>query len=70
MSFPAWVVILEYFVVNLYDAFTAGQSGGVAFAAHVGGFVAGFVLLRLMQKREAVEYDPWERLLGPRARGA
>ena len=63
LSFPAWVVILEFFAVNLYDAFTSGGGSGVAFAAHVGGFIAGVVLLRVMQKREPVDYDPWQRLL-------
>ena len=63
LSFPAWVVILEYFVANLCHAFTTSSgAGGVAFAAHVGGFLAGLVLLRLMRSREAVAYDPWQAL--------
>ena len=34
--------------------------------AHVGRLVAGLVLLPLLRARESVEYDPWDRLLGPR----
>jgi len=67
MSFPAWLVILEFFLVNLWNAFQHGSAaGGVAFVAHIGGFVAGLGLLPLLRTREPVEYDPWERLLGAR----
>jgi len=67
LSFPAWLVILEFFVVNLWHALQpSGGAGGVAFAAHVGGFVAGLVLLPLLRAREPVEYDPWERWVRPR----
>jgi len=59
--FPAWLVILEFFVVNLINAFSASSAhGGVAFMAHVGGFVAGLVLLPLFKKHEAVKHDRWE----------
>jgi membrane associated rhomboid family serine protease len=68
---PAWLVILEFFAANLYDALhsTAG-AGGVAFVAHVGGFVAGLLLLPLLRTQEPVDYDAWQRVLGPRLRGA
>jgi len=67
MSFPAWLVILEFFVANLWHAFQpSNPAGGVAFVAHIGGFVAGLGLLALLRTQEPVEYDPWERLLRPR----
>jgi membrane associated rhomboid family serine protease len=66
ISFPAWLVILEFFVVNLWNVFQpSNAAGGVAFVAHVGGFVAGFVLLRGVRSRP-VGYDRWERLLNRR----
>ncbi len=65
---PAWFVIAEFFVVNLYNALTASPAGGVAFVAHVGGFVAGLLLLPLLRKHDALEYDPWEGLRPPRPR--
>lgn len=68
MFLPAWFVILEYFAANLWQAFQAESGGsGVAFMAHVGGFLAGVALLPLFRKREPVEYDAWERMLRPRA---
>lgn len=62
VMFPAWLVILEFFVVNLWQVLdSSGQASGVAFVAHVGGFVAGLALLPVLRVNEKVDYDPWER---------
>lgn len=49
LVFPAWLVVGEWFVWNLLSGVGSlrveGQ-GGVAFFAHIGGFVAGLVLIR------------------------
>jgi membrane associated rhomboid family serine protease len=67
ISLPAWFVILEFFAANLWNAFQPSSApGGVAFVAHVGGFLAGLALLPLLRTREPVDYDPWERWLPPR----
>jgi membrane associated rhomboid family serine protease len=61
---PAWVVIALFFLVNLVGGYTGligGVSGGVAFFAHLGGFVAGLFLVRLFVTRKSRRsYDPWE----------
>jgi membrane associated rhomboid family serine protease len=63
---PAWVIILEFFGMNLYYglATLGSQSGGVAFFAHLGGFVAGLVLVRWLLPRDEVARrnatDPWD----------
>jgi membrane associated rhomboid family serine protease len=46
-TLPAWILLGFWFVMNAWNAFqTFGdQGGGVAFMAHVGGFVAGFLLV-------------------------
>jgi membrane associated rhomboid family serine protease len=66
---PAWFVIVEWFAVNLWNAFqsSAGTSG-VAFMAHIGGFIAGLLLSPLLRKHGAVEHDTWQRLAPPRRR--
>lgn len=49
-SVPAWIVILVFFVIQLASAVASlgdPGRGGIAFFAHVGGFVVG-VLLALM----------------------
>ena len=54
---PAWLIILEFFVVNVVSGLsTLGsvRGGGVAFFAHLGGFVAGLVLVRIF-------FDPRSR---------
>jgi len=46
---PAWLVILEYFVVNLFNGIGSlgSQGGGTAFFAHLGGFVLGLFAVRV-----------------------
>jgi len=47
---PAWIVIGLWFIIQLFSGIaslgvpTMQQQGGVAFFAHIGGFVAGVVL--------------------------
>jgi membrane associated rhomboid family serine protease len=49
VTWPAWIVLGMWFVTQLfYGALSigveSGSSGGVAFFAHIGGFVAGLVM--------------------------
>jgi hypothetical protein len=54
---PAWVVLGYWFVLQFLSGVgtalvTAGRnSGGVAFWAHVGGFVAGVLMIRIFPSR-------------------
>ena len=63
LYFPAWLVIGEYFVVNLWDALAVKAAGGVAFMAHVGGFIGGAALWRpfLAGRDRLDEYARWQR---------
>ncbi len=63
LNLPAWLVIGEYFVVNLSDALMNNAQGGVAFMAHVGGFVGGGVVLNLFMRGRVRmdEYARWQR---------
>lgn len=47
--FPAWLVAGEWFVGNLFGGLASlgGSGGGVAFFAHLGGFLFGLVTVRL-----------------------
>ena len=52
---PAWVMLVYWFVLQLLmGAGTPTDGGGVAFWAHVGGFVAGAVLVKLFENRQLV----------------
>ncbi len=48
---PAWVAIGLWFVFQLVNGLGMlggdSQAGGIAYAAHIGGFVAGFALVKL-----------------------
>jgi membrane associated rhomboid family serine protease len=65
VELPAWLVAILFFGVNLWNGFSAPRNGGggVAFFAHVGGFIAGLVLVHVFmagrQKRQAERWSGW-----------
>jgi membrane associated rhomboid family serine protease len=69
IELPAWVVIGLFFVMNLFDGFASlggQQAGGVAFFAHIGGFVAGLFLVRIfLDDRRGRKHDRWEGFRPP-----
>lgn len=62
---PAWVFLGYWFVYQFVATSVVAtaahhQSGGIAFAAHVGGFVAGLVLVKVFPRRtRAYRYSSW-----------
>jgi membrane associated rhomboid family serine protease len=50
---PAGFFLGAWFVIQLVSAVFGSAGSGVAFAAHVGGFVAGFVLVKAMGPRRS-----------------
>ena len=61
---PAWVVLGYWFVVQFISgaatsiAYSHQTTGGIAFWAHVGGFIGGLALIKLMPTRpERFSYD-------------
>jgi membrane associated rhomboid family serine protease len=63
VELPATVLLGFWFVMQLFSAgtiamTTSSQGGGVAFAAHVIGFVAGLGGVYVFRKRQL---DPWNR---------
>jgi membrane associated rhomboid family serine protease len=55
---PAWIVLGEWFVLQfaagtalLSSAQAGGDLGGVAVWAHIGGFIAGMVMIKLFPER-------------------
>jgi membrane associated rhomboid family serine protease len=52
---PAWVMLGYWIVIQLASsALTPAGGGGVAYAAHIGGFVAGLVLIFLFRNPKLV----------------
>lgn len=73
VALPAWVMLIYWMVIQIFGGLAqpvGEEGGGVAFWAHVGGFVAGLVLIKLFAKpnrvlaHEAQHYRPhrvgWE----------
>ena len=54
---PAWIFLGYWFLLQFLSgtatsiAQTSSQAGGVAFWAHVGGFIAGVVLIKILPER-------------------
>jgi membrane associated rhomboid family serine protease len=66
-TLPAWVVLGYWFVIQLFSGAASsvaqaqqGASGGIAFWAHVGGFVLGMVLIKVLpERRGRYRYGTW-----------
>jgi membrane associated rhomboid family serine protease len=57
MVFPAWLMLGYWFLLQLVGAvpyFAGSASGGIAFWAHIGGFLAGVLLVFLFADRKKV----------------
>jgi membrane associated rhomboid family serine protease len=57
IEIPAYVILLYWFVIQIFSGvgsigYSQISQGGVAWFAHVGGFVTGIVLVMLMRTRE------------------
>jgi membrane associated rhomboid family serine protease len=55
LALPAWAMLIYWMVLQLVGGFVkigAEAGGGVAFWAHVGGFVAGVVLVKMFERRD------------------
>ena len=65
MALPAWAMLLYWMFIQVVSGFAtvmAESQGGVAFWAHVGGFLAGVVLVLLFRRPDHVAAHrarPW-----------
>jgi membrane associated rhomboid family serine protease len=63
---PAWIVLGYWFLIQFLSgtatavAYSNQTSGGIAFWAHVGGFVAGILLIKMLpQRARRYRYGTW-----------
>jgi membrane associated rhomboid family serine protease len=57
IALPAWVMLIYWMVIQIFGGLTqigAEEGGGVAFWAHLGGFVAGVVLIKFFARTKQV----------------
>ena len=61
IELPALLVLGLWFLFQLYDASqpVAGEGGGIAYFAHIGGFVFGLALIKLFASRENPHYGSY-----------
>ncbi len=58
IAVPAWVMLGYWFLIQFVSglvSFGGDDKGGVAFWAHIGGFVAGVVLIKLFARSEYIQ---------------
>jgi membrane associated rhomboid family serine protease len=71
IALPAWVILGYWMLLQIVGGLS-GQEGGTAFWAHVGGFLAGVVLVKLFARPEYIaehrarswrpqQYGGWRR---------
>jgi membrane associated rhomboid family serine protease len=61
---PAWLVLGYWFLIQFLSGTATsiggtGAAGGVAVWAHVGGFLAGMALIKLLPERSRRRYGAW-----------
>lgn len=73
LMFPAWLAIGLWFVLNVLGGIASlgmGHGGGVAYLAHLGGFMAGLLAIRAcMTGRVCPELKAWQGWRPPPASG-
>jgi membrane associated rhomboid family serine protease len=55
IALPAWAMLIYWAALQFFGGITSivgEQTGGVAFWAHLGGFIAGLVLVKLFQRSD------------------
>jgi membrane associated rhomboid family serine protease len=57
---PAGIVLVLWFALQLFSQLaTRPGEGGVAFRAHIGGFIAGMLLIPLFKRKRFALRSPW-----------
>jgi len=62
VKLPAMVVLIIWFVMQLVSSITTAAEpggGGVAFGAHIGGFIAGMLFVGLFKKSNVRLHIPF-----------
>jgi membrane associated rhomboid family serine protease len=57
VALPAWTMLIYWLVLQVLGGVTVvagAKGGGVAFWAHIGGFLAGALLVKLFARRDLV----------------
>ncbi|MFC1848830.1 rhomboid family intramembrane serine protease [candidate division CSSED10-310 bacterium] len=56
IEIPAYLFIFFWFLIQLFSSFgsimASPNAGGVAWFAHIGGFIAGFITVNIVKKRQ------------------
>ena len=61
IELPALLILGLWFLFQLYDASQpiGGEGGGIAYFAHIGGFLFGMAVIKLFARRENPNYGSY-----------
>ena len=60
VEIPAFLFLLFWFGMQIYSGLFAAQSSGIAWWAHVGGFVFGVLMVSFFATRRRTYYSSWQ----------
>ena len=56
IALPAWAMLIYWMALQIFGGLSqVGSEGGVAFWAHLGGFLAGLICVRIFAKSNHIE---------------
>ena len=58
---PAVIVLGLWFILQLLSSTLSGGNGGIAFGAHIGGFITGLALIPLFRRKGIMLFRPGPR---------
>jgi membrane associated rhomboid family serine protease len=55
IALPAWVMLIYWFLLQIFGGLSQTGAGGTAFWAHIGGFLAGVIGIKFFVRRHRLE---------------
>ena len=54
---PAMIVLIGWIIIQFFSIDFSSQNGGIAYAAHIGGFIGGLILIKIFEKKKNKFYQ-------------
>ena len=51
------IVLIGWIIIQFFSIDFSSQNGGIAYAAHIGGFIGGLILIKIFEKKKNKFYQ-------------